>query len=71
MIRKILLTLVALVVTFIPFEVGYYVYSQMDAYTFWERLALMSVSVYFLGSIQVFLLVIGVISLYYIWKSKI
>ncbi len=67
MIGRILLSVVACAVAFIPVWVFLLVKYALSPEGFWQNLVLYGLGVYFLGVIQIFFLVFWVAALIFIW----
>jgi len=67
---RVLLSLVTAAVMFAPLWLWLLLRHALHPVGFWENLATGVVGVAFLGGIQIFLLVLGVVFLWHIWSGR-
>lgn len=68
-VEQVILTIVGFVVCSLPFDLYLLLKHSLDPQGFWQNLVLAGFGVYFLGSIQVILLVLFIWWLFVVWTN--
>ncbi len=67
---RLLTTIVILVVAFIPLWIWLGLRVVVNPTTFWEKFVLIGAGLYFLGGIQIFLLIVAGFFLFAVWQRR-
>jgi hypothetical protein len=67
MILKIVLSIIVFILTFAPTEFWFFMKLMLNPTGFWQKLLFIGAGFYFLGIIQIVMLVIGIAAIVAIW----